>query len=108
MKRGIRSRLLAALLCVAMLVTLLGAATVATAAESNDAFADLTVEEQYSTLMNTQSDTEAEALLKNLSEEQLKALEAYAVSQKTYETPKTVVFTDAGPFMRLSMLRCAD
>lgn len=59
-------------------------------------------EAAYQHVMNLSSDAEREAYLNSLSEEEQKALEAYAqklAEQEADKTVKTVDFTDAGPFL---------
>ena len=61
------------------------------------AFADLTPEEQYKALL-TMTEKEAEEAISSLNEEQLKALTDYIENLPLPEKPRTVVFTNAGPF----------
>lgn len=61
------------------------------------AFADLTPEEQYKALL-TMTEKEAEEAISSLNEEQLKALTDYIENLPLPEKPRTIVFTNAGPF----------
>ena len=65
----------------------------------NPAFADMSPEEQYKALL-TMSEKEQEEAVNSLSEEQVKALSDYIVNLSIPDSkaPKTVVFTQAGPF----------
>jgi len=61
------------------------------------AFADMSPEEQYKALL-AMDEKEAEEAVKSLNEEQFKALSDYIENLPSPEMPKTVVFTQAGPF----------
>ena len=63
-------------------------------------FPNLTPEEQYSFLISLNgSDEMIASYLALLNEDQMMALSAYIAEVDGYEAPKTVVFTDAGPFL---------
>lgn len=77
-------------------------------------FPKLAPEEQYKFLLSLNGDDELiESYLALLSEEQMTLLSAYIAEMEGYEVPKTVVFTNAGPFLpavnvgRARMLRAA-
>lgn len=77
-------------------------------------FSKLAPEEQYKFLLSLNGDDELiESYLALLSEEQMTLLSAYIAEMEGYEVPKTVVFTNAGPFLpavnvgRARMLRAA-
>lgn len=61
--------------------------------------ASMTDAELYAHVKQLTTDEEIEAFLKQLPEERVNALIAYAQAQEPTVVPKTVVFTDAGPFM---------
>ena len=68
-------------------------------AKSKTDFASMKVEELYAYVKKLSTDEEIEAFLKQLPEERVNALIAYAQAQEPTVVPETVVFTDAGPFM---------
>ena len=61
--------------------------------------ASMTDAELYAHVKQLSTDEEIEAFLKQLPEARVNALIAYAQAQEPTVVPKTVVFTDAGPFM---------
>ena len=61
--------------------------------------ASMTDAELYAYVKKLSTDEEIEAFLKQLPEERVNALIAYAQAQEPTVVPETVVFTDAGPFM---------
>ena len=68
-------------------------------AKSKTDFASMKVEELYAYVKKLSTDEEIEAFLKQLPEARVNSLIAYAQAQEPAVVPKTVVFTDAGPFM---------
>ena len=61
--------------------------------------ASMTDAELYAHVKQLTTDEEIEAFLKQLPEARVNSLIAYAQAQEPAVVPKTVVFTDAGPFM---------
>ena len=102
MRKTKKSKILSLILCMSLIISTFAFMPQVAAAKVKE-FDKLSVEEQFEYLKSLDSDDEIEKAVKSLSDEEYKALESY-INEKAKEEaeknpPKTVTFTEAGPFL---------
>ena len=102
MRKTKKSKILSLILCMSLIISTFAFMPQVAAAKVKD-FDKLSVEEQFEYLKSLDSDDEVEKAVKSLSDEEYKALESYinekAKEEAEKDPPKTVTFTEAGPFL---------